>query len=57
MPKDKKKELNNGADINKKPPTLKIHKDFQDLGRITVEDLNEYFDIGLMATARRRRKR
>lgn len=48
-------EKNKKEAVEEKVRTV-VHKDYQELGRITVEDLNEYFDLDLMATARRRRK-
>tara|TARA_R110000868_G_scaffold117600_16_gene312629 strand:- start:11706 stop:11870 length:165 start_codon:yes stop_codon:yes gene_type:complete len=44
------------AEIKVEESRLKVQKDFKELGRITVEDLNEYFDLDLMASARRRRR-
>ncbi len=37
-----------------KPSELKVHKDFQEFGRIVSENLNEFFDVDFMAAARRR---
>tara|TARA_R110000868_G_scaffold117600_16_gene312630 strand:- start:11898 stop:12053 length:156 start_codon:yes stop_codon:yes gene_type:complete len=51
MSKDKMK-----TEVKTKEAKIKVQKDFKELGRITVEDLNEYFDLDLMASARRRRK-
>tara|TARA_R110000868_G_scaffold129349_6_gene338042 strand:+ start:2888 stop:3052 length:165 start_codon:yes stop_codon:yes gene_type:complete len=53
MPTDNKKKR---LEINAEATRVKVQKDFKELGRITVEDLNEYFDLDLMASARRRRK-
>ena len=49
-----KKDKQDPKDITKSSE-LKVHKDFNDFGRITSENLTEYFDIDIMATARRLR--
>tara|TARA_R110002049_G_scaffold222264_4_gene393898 strand:+ start:438 stop:641 length:204 start_codon:yes stop_codon:yes gene_type:complete len=42
----------NNNDQNNAPKTnTKVLKDFKEFGRITSENLNEYFDLDLMAAA------
>lgn len=48
---DKKKTDSASAKVQSK--TI---KDFQELGKISVEDLNNFFDNDLMAQAARRRR-
>tara|TARA_R110000868_G_scaffold129349_6_gene338041 strand:+ start:2697 stop:2861 length:165 start_codon:yes stop_codon:yes gene_type:complete len=45
------------TEIKSEEARFKVQKDFKELGRITVEDLNEYFDLDLMASARRRKRK
>lgn len=40
-----------------KSSNLKVHKDFKEFGRITSENLNDYFDVDLMAAAQRKRRK
>tara|TARA_R100000656_G_scaffold82377_3_gene60259 strand:+ start:1361 stop:1525 length:165 start_codon:yes stop_codon:yes gene_type:complete len=51
-----KEKNNTKPEIKVEESRVKVQKDFKELGRITVEDLNEYFDLDLMASARRRRR-
>ena len=53
---NKDKAAKSSIETKNQSNEIKIHKDFNDFGRITSENLNEYFDVDLMAAARRRRK-
>ena len=55
MKKDKKTQPK--PESEPQATNIKVHKDFNDFGRITSENLNEYFDVDLMAAARRLRDR
>tara|TARA_R110000868_G_scaffold117600_16_gene312632 strand:- start:12563 stop:12775 length:213 start_codon:yes stop_codon:yes gene_type:complete len=56
-----KKDTSKTTESKKDQSKLKIHKDFMEFGRITSEDLNDFFDNDVMssltASAKRMRER
>lgn len=57
MKKNDKNSKTLATETKSQASEIKIHKDFNDFGRIVSENLNEYFDVDLAATARRRRRK
>jgi len=53
MKSDKSKEKTSKE--VKKEAEQKIHADFKHFRKILIEDLNNYFDVDIMAAARRKR--
>ncbi len=55
--KKNEKSVKPSAEVKSQASEIKIHRDFNDFGRIVSENLNEFFDVDFMAAARRRELR